>query len=310
MGQFVQEPVITIVIPVYNGASHISKCYSSLCRQTLQQWQAIFVNDGSQDESLSILQDLQTKDTRLCIIDKKNEGVAVARYVGIKDADSEYITFLDIDDTLPIMALENFMNGFDKHDIDIVAGGLSLVDPTGEILNKIKYRDCTYSRDEGLDRLCDGRIRWQLCGKAFRKELFEGVITPEGIRCGEDMAVCIQLCAKARKLRTIAALVYDYVQIPTSATHANAKKIANDSMSAALFVTQILNNHLNKTNQDCISLLNASSALRSGINLNNSLLQSIFKNNFSIKALRRFPVHKTLSLLLAKYLNFNIARLF
>lgn len=224
MGQFVQEPVITIVIPVYNGASHISKCYSSLCRQTLQQWQAIFVNDGSQDESLSILQDLQTKDTRLCIIDKKNEGVAVARYVGIKDADSEYITFLDIDDTLPIMALENFMNGFDKHDIDIVAGGLSLVDPTGEILNKIKYRDCTYSRDEGLDRLCDGRIRWQLCGKAFRKELFEGVITPEGIRCGEDMAVCIQLCAKARKLRTIAALVYDYVQIPTSATHANAKK--------------------------------------------------------------------------------------
>lgn len=308
MGQFVQKPLISIIVPVYNGAKHIAKCYASLCKQTFDNWQAIFINDGSQDGSLSILLDLQTKDTRLRIIDKNNEGVAVARHVGIKYADSEYITFLDIDDTLPIMALENFMNGFDKHDIDIVAGGLSLVDPTGEILNKIKYRDCTYSRDEGLDRLCDGRIRWQLSGKAFRKELFEGVLTPEGIRCGEDMAVCIQLCSNAKKLRTISRLVYDYVQIPTSATHANAQKIAVDSLKASQFVNNVLCNKIDKTDLDCIYLLNASAALRSGISLGHELLQTVFKSHFSINAVKRFPLHKAVSLILAKYLNINLAR--
>lgn len=308
MGQFVQKPLISIIVPVYNGAKHIAKCYASLCKQTLDNWQAIFINDGSQDESLSILQDLQTKDTRLRIIDKNNEGVAVARQTGLKYADSVYITFLDVDDTLPVTALENFINGFDNQDVGVVAGGLSLVNPSGAILNRIQYSNCIYNRAEELARLCDGRIRWQLWGKAFRKELFEGVLTPEGIRCGEDMAVCIQLCSNAKKLRTISGLVYDYVQIPTSVTHANAKKIAVDSLKASQFVNKFLYNKIDKTDLDCIYLLNASAALRSGISLGHELLQTVFQSHFSINAVMRLPLHKAVNLIIAKYLNINLAR--
>lgn len=62
------NPTISIIIPVYNCEKFIQRCYDSIYNQTYQNWEAIFINDGSTDNTQSILLDIATKDSRVHII--------------------------------------------------------------------------------------------------------------------------------------------------------------------------------------------------------------------------------------------------
>ena len=78
-----EKDLISIVIPVYNVEKYLSRCIESILNQTYKNWEAVFVNDGSIDNSLEILKDYQKKDERIKVIDKRNEGSGVARNTGI-----------------------------------------------------------------------------------------------------------------------------------------------------------------------------------------------------------------------------------
>ena len=86
---------VSIIVPVYNVEKYLSKCLESLINQTLKDIEIICVNDGSTDNSLSILKEYANKDSRIKIIDKQNEGVSVARNTGIEVATGEYLMFVD-----------------------------------------------------------------------------------------------------------------------------------------------------------------------------------------------------------------------
>ena len=88
--------LISVVIPVYNVEKYLSRCIGSILNQTYENWEAIFVNDGSRDNSLEILKEYQNKDKRIKIIDKKNEGSGVARNIGIEKSEGKYLAFLDL----------------------------------------------------------------------------------------------------------------------------------------------------------------------------------------------------------------------
>ncbi len=96
-----KEPCISVIIPIYNAASYLSDCLLSLQKQTLQDLEILCINDGSSDNSLEILKEFQAKDSRIVIIDQKNQGVALARNRAIACARGEFIAFLDADDWLP-----------------------------------------------------------------------------------------------------------------------------------------------------------------------------------------------------------------
>ena len=104
---------ISFIIPVYNGERYISACLYSLLKQTYTDWQAILINDGSTDNSLSVLQSFAKSDSRFVVYSQNNQGVAIARNRGIKEAQGEYISFLDIDDTLVSDFLERFICHFE-----------------------------------------------------------------------------------------------------------------------------------------------------------------------------------------------------
>ena len=82
---------ISFIIPVYNGERYISACLYSLLKQTYTDWQAILINDGSTDNSLSVLQSFAKSDSRFVVYSQNNQGVAIARNRGIKEAQGEYI---------------------------------------------------------------------------------------------------------------------------------------------------------------------------------------------------------------------------
>lgn len=89
---------ISVILPIYNAAAYLEKCLDSLLSQRHTKLEIILVNDGSKDQSLEICQAYAAKDSRFVVIDKVNEGVAIARNVGLEAATGEYVAFVDPDD--------------------------------------------------------------------------------------------------------------------------------------------------------------------------------------------------------------------
>lgn len=110
---------VSVILPVYNSEKYISNTLKSLITQTLKEIEIICVNDGSNDNSIQILQEFEKKDERIKIIDKKNQGVWKARMDGIKKAEGEYITFMDSDDYVKENFLESLYKNITKNDSDI-----------------------------------------------------------------------------------------------------------------------------------------------------------------------------------------------
>ena len=93
-------PEVSIIIPVYNNEQYIEKCIQSVLNQTFENFEVIVINDGSTDKSGEILEKLNREDSRIILIEQKNQGVAVARNRGMNKATGKYITFVDGDDYL------------------------------------------------------------------------------------------------------------------------------------------------------------------------------------------------------------------
>lgn len=92
------KPLITAIVPVYNVEKYLERCIESIENQSYSNYEIILVNDGSTDGSLSLCKELKTRYPNIKIIDKKNGGLSSARNAGLKEANGEYIVFIDSDD--------------------------------------------------------------------------------------------------------------------------------------------------------------------------------------------------------------------
>ena len=99
-------PLISVIIPIYNVANYLSASLESVVNQTYTNIEIILVNDGSTDNSVDIIKEFAAKDLRIVVVDKKNEGVVIARKAGLSIAIGEYIHYLDGDDYLDVDAYE------------------------------------------------------------------------------------------------------------------------------------------------------------------------------------------------------------
>lgn len=107
---------VTILIAVYNSEQFIRQCLDSLVAQTLDDWQAICIDDCSTDSSLSILEEYAGRDNRFEVIHlAENEGQGHARNVGLRQAKGEYTCFLDSDDWFSPNALEQAVECFERY---------------------------------------------------------------------------------------------------------------------------------------------------------------------------------------------------
>lgn len=95
-----KEPLVSIIIPVYNAESYVKRCLDSISSQTYQNIEIIVVNDGSTDNSSSVCLGCANKDKRIRLIEKENEGSGYARNSGLDIAKGDYFFFVDSDDYL------------------------------------------------------------------------------------------------------------------------------------------------------------------------------------------------------------------
>lgn len=112
---------LSIIIPCYNGAEFLSETLDCLQKQTIKDWECVIVNDGSADNSLQIMREYEAKDSRYKVIDKKNEGVSIARNVAIAASSGKYILPLDSDDLIDPTYAEKAIDYLEKHpDVTLV----------------------------------------------------------------------------------------------------------------------------------------------------------------------------------------------
>ncbi|MAO07880.1 MAG: glycosyl transferase [Alteromonas sp.] len=118
--------MISIVIPLYNKEPYVLETLQSVVNQTFQSFEVIVVDDGSTDNSVAVAKKIN--DPRICIIERENEGVSVARNVGIEHARFDWVAFLDADDWWASNFLEAFVKALnDFPEEKIFAGGRSRV---------------------------------------------------------------------------------------------------------------------------------------------------------------------------------------
>ena len=115
-------PKVSIITPVYNAEKFLRRCIDSVIAQTFEDWEMILVNDGSKDSSLAICQECAAKDERIFVIDRPNGGPSSARNRGIREAEGEYVFFLDADDTITPNCIEDLYSLAKEYDADYVQG--------------------------------------------------------------------------------------------------------------------------------------------------------------------------------------------
>ena len=134
---------VSVIVPCYNTEKYLSKCLDSLVNQTLKEIEIVCVNDGSTDNTLSILREYESKyKDKIVIIDKPNEGTWDTRWAGIKKARGEYIGFIDSDDYVSPNFASKLYNAARKTNADLVVCGYDRIDlDTQKLYSREMCRD-------------------------------------------------------------------------------------------------------------------------------------------------------------------------
>lgn len=207
---------ISAIVPVYNTEKFLEKCIRSIMNQTLKEIEIICINDGSTDNSLEILKKLQKEDNRIIITDKKNEGVSIARNIGIEKARGEYISFIDSDDWIEKEYYEVCYRELIRTNSDIII--------TDFFLEKFNESELEYKKDilgieeikktEYIEAIILVNVVGALWNKIIRKKILEkdNIRFKEGLMVGEDIYFLIETSNIADKIIKLNKAFLHYIQ--------------------------------------------------------------------------------------------------
>lgn len=171
-------PCISFILPIYNMESYLPRVLQSLRQQTLPDFEALLVNDGSTDHSGALCAQAAAQDSRFLFIDQPNGGVAAARNAALDAAKGEYVFFLDPDDWIEPDTAETFYRAAQQADADYVQTGLLLdyYDAQGQLLRSSpSLPDITgvYRGHPFQEQFKELASSYLVIGKMFRRSLLE-----------------------------------------------------------------------------------------------------------------------------------------
>ncbi len=233
------EPLVSVIIPVYNTAPYLKKCLRSIIEQTYNNLEILCVDDGSTDGSNLILDEFAVDDPRIKVISTPNRGVAAARNTGLAISTGEYIGFVDSDDYIHKSMYETLVKLMLNNDVDIVSCGyyfdrngniersLNLGTPPKIPMDIKDFIYYMYKRDEYKG------VAGYLWTRLFRRELIKnqnGVLLvrfPEDLDLAEDIVFLAKVCKNTHQVMYTDKALYYYVQRESSAVHDYSRQLKN-----------------------------------------------------------------------------------
>lgn len=206
---------LSLVVPIYGVEKYISRFAESALGQTYQDMQFVFVNDGTKDRSMEILEEMIDDrfahlKPRIVIVNKENEGLPAARKTGLEYAEGEYILFADSDDWLELDAVEQVMAKADETGADIV-----YFDLIKEYGHRTSYkRELEYdadNKDDFIVNIFNYKSQGYTVTKCFRKKIYtDNVIYHPKYGMHEDIYLMTQIIFYAKSLVHLPAGLYHY----------------------------------------------------------------------------------------------------
>ena len=204
---------ITVIVPCYNVEKYIDKCIQSLMNQTYQNLEVILVDDCSTDNTWKIINKYSKKYENIkCIKNKKNSGAGFSRNVALKEAQNDYISFIDSDDYIESNYYESMMKQLKLEKSDLIVC---------DIFVKYDNVDGTNQRSTA----CEGKIEKynfihnglaaSPCNKIFKRRDLLKYPFPEGIM-NEDIATVMAIIINSKKISYNNEVYYNYVQRKSS----------------------------------------------------------------------------------------------
>lgn len=226
--------LISVIVPVYNVESYLTRCLDSIKNQSFQNLEVILIDDGSTDRSPEICDKYCQEDIRFQVIHQKNKGQAAARNLALHMAKGDYICFADSDDYMEKDMISELYRSIKKHNSDIAICGYKRVDEKDNIIKKFSPFDSEqlFSKEQiVVEILKDIRVFSFLWDKIFKKELLEDIQFPEG-KVFEDVATVYKIVQKAQNVSVLPWMLYNYVERGNSTIASYSDKRFRDQLEA------------------------------------------------------------------------------
>lgn len=228
-------PKISVIIPVYNGEKYIKRCIDSVINQTYDNIQIIVINDGSTDNTESILKEY----SNIVLINKENEGVSKARNTGLSLATGDYVYFCDADDFLENNAFEVLIKEYADNDLlrfgHYVVNGEEKKEKTNadDVLAGV---DLTFNNKQILEYLISNKTEGHLWNYLFKLNIIKDnkILFDEELFYQEDVMFLLEYCLKIKNIKVISNSFYNYYVNENSVTKNIESSIRNLSSIANL----------------------------------------------------------------------------
>lgn len=235
------KELISVIIPCFQAGKYIKRCLTSVLAQSYSNVEVIVVDDGSTDNSSSVIKEIADEDNRVRYIYQDNQGVSSARNKGLANAKGEYITFVDSDDTIKPNMYEILINLIKENDADI--SHCSYCRDDGKEVRNISGSGeiIIYESEEIACSLLEGKRYSPGCwNKMFKKAVVQDIYFDERYKITEDLLYTFFAFQKARKAVFCDLCLYVYHASETSScNNTNNIKKSDDVYD----VSQIIYEH-------------------------------------------------------------------
>lgn len=230
-------PLISVIIPVYNGETYIVECIESILNQSYRNVEIIVIDDGSTDNTVKLVH--RFNDSRIRVLSQANGGPSRARNLGLENASGEYVTFVDADDYIAPECIEVLYMLMSETGADISAAGFTRKAERLGLFNERYYTlDARgYLSDVLYQRGSDNSV-W---GKLYKTSLWDDVKFRD-MRY-EDLEVFPRVCLKANSVTVTEAKLYFYRPNPDSFI-----SVFSNSRLDALKAVDLIMRHVEETN--------------------------------------------------------------
>lgn len=249
-----KQPLISVIIPIYNEEKYIDQCVAGIVAQTYENIELILVEGGSDDNSAEICDAWLTKWASLRqngdegnissirVLHVDNKGVSYSRNCGIETATGEYITFVDGDDCLKSDAIQIMYEAMIESDADM--SGIDF--------------ESFYSHDETLNNTTEIKPTINLCtpkeflsnnvldgdthawGRLYKRELISGIRFKQGLTVGEDVIFLIEYVLSCRTVCGLNYKGYNYFRNPVGAMSKPFSPSAMDQIKCWEIIRELL----------------------------------------------------------------------
>ena len=300
-----ENPLISVIVPVYNVGNYVELCLDSLLAQTWPNFEVILVDDASTDQSGQICGARAARDGRLQVIRlPENRGPSAARNEGIRRARGAYISFVDADDRVEPDLLEKLYESLAQAGAEVSACGADGID--------LKPGPAAvYTRSEAVRCLARGvpfnLVPW---GKLYSAELVKKALFPEDIFYSEDLLFLYSVLKQVRRVSYRPDVLYHYTQREGSQMQSGASERKLTAFAAQDFVCEDAGVNFPEAAEDfrllaleanrCLAVLTVKKGGEGGHTL--GYLKRIQKNtrrHFSWRAVKRCPRKRDAAALLA-----------